>query len=233
MTSEKLTSEKLKTIFLFRHGETDWNREGRMQGSVDIPLNQTGREQAARLHAFFKDNPVDVVLSSDLSRARETAEIAVSALDIPIVLEPRLRETKLGDAEGLTPDEFAKRFGEELLARWRDSGESGMNVRFPNGESKAEHLARVIEGLSDFLHSTPHSRIAVATHGGAMRRIIHHILPDLEHAVMVGNCVVYRLIYNTQNKIWEINSDPVCGDPNEIARARGQLSGKKGPRFST
>jgi probable phosphoglycerate mutase len=220
----------IKTIIIFRHGETDWNRDGRMQGGVDIPLNQVGREQALRLYEFFKANPVEVILSSDLARARETAEIAVGKLGIPIVLESRLRETQLGEAEGLTIDEFVERFGEELLSQWREVGSQGMHVRFPKGESKAEHLARVVEGLSEFLHKTPHSRIGVATHGGAMRRIIHHILPELEHAVMVGNCVAYKMTYDIQTKLFELDPKPVCGDPHEIARARKQLGSAKAPR---
>lgn len=211
MSEDQITTNT-KTIFMFRHGETDWNRAGRLQGGTDIPLNERGRAQALGLREFFRLNPVDLFLSSDLDRARETARIAAGDQDIPIVIEPRLRETNLGEAEGLTTEEFLERFGRELLEQWRAIERAHQNVRFPNGESKLEHLRRFIHGLEDFLHS-PHaatvSRIGVATHGGSMRRLLHHLLPQLREPVMVGNCATYRLEYHVETRIWTVNPEPV------------------------
>ncbi len=199
----------MRTLFIFRHGETDWNKEGRFQGRFDIPLNETGRKQAERLREFFSLNPVEVFLSSDLARARETAEIAKGELDVPVVLESRLRETNLGDAEGLTQEEVAVKFGPELLQGWRSIGLENQNFRFPNGESKAEHLERILAGLEQFLGSTEYSRIAVASHGGVMRRLLHHLLPGLSTPVMVGNCVIYRVDFYEDGSRWVVHPEPL------------------------
>lgn len=226
MTDSRASS---KILYIFRHGETDWNRDSRMQGGVDIPLNEAGRAQALRLREFFIRQPVDVVLTSDLSRARQTAEIALGHLNIPMVVEPRIRETNLGDAEGLSHDEFIERFGEDLLEEWRKVGPDGRQARFPGGESKAEHLARVLQGLQDFLHSTSHRRIAVSTHGGSIRRLLHHLRPELEQAVIVGNCVTYETQYDMITREWSVNLTPVCGDKDAIERAYAQMGLKRSP----
>ena len=103
---------------LVRHGETDWNLAGRIQGSTDIPLNDTGRRQAREVAADLRsrlDGPVAIV-ASDLSRARETAEIIAAelGLDAPH-LYPQLREHAYGEAEGMTVAEFAQRHSRERL----------------------------------------------------------------------------------------------------------------------
>lgn len=198
-----------KSVYIFRHGETDWNREGRLQGSIDIPLNTKGRSQAEILRRFFERNPVDVFLSSDLSRAHETARIAAGTSGTPIVIESRLRETHLGVAEGMRFEDFIGRFGDEFYERWKSLHQDDAHVRFPEGESKAEHLARVLRGLEEFVASTEHQRIAVATHGGSMRRLIHHWAPELNEAVMVGNCVTYEATFDPAAHIWQLNKEPV------------------------
>lgn len=203
-------SDRIKTLYIFRHGETDWNREGRMQGGTDIALNDLGRAQARILTDFFARNPVDVFLSSDLSRARETAHIARGSAETPILTDPRLRETNLGHAEGLTVAEVEARFGKDVLEKWRNVGHQYENFSFPGGESRVQHLARVLEGLEEFLLSTTHRRIGVASHGGAMRRLIHHMAPDLQNPVMVGNCVTYHVRFDPISKFWEIDLEPVC-----------------------
>lgn len=198
----------MKTLYLFRHGETDWNRDGRMQGGTDVPLNENGRRQALRLREFFDSNPVEIFLSSDLSRARQTAEIAAGDCGAPIVVDARLRETNLGDAEGLTTAEFVARFGPEVMKEWRRFPDRP-EARFPNGETKVEHLARTLAALNEFLRATPHARIGISTHGGSLRRLIHHLCPgDVVEPVMVGNCTAYRASYFEGSL--EIDFEPVC-----------------------
>lgn len=202
----------IKTLYIFRHGETDWNKEMRMQGRVDIPLNETGRGQALKLREFFLANPIEVILSSDLSRARETAEIARGDLQVPLLFDARLRETNLGDAEGLVIDEVASRFGQELVEAWRSVHPSKAHHRFPNGESKSEHLARVLLALNEFVRSHPYQVSGVSTHGGAIRRLIHHLRPELEEPAMIGNCVLYELKFDFRSDLspWLIDLEPKC-----------------------
>ena len=207
MSFKNATHEKV--IYIFRHGETDWNKVGRMQGGTDILLNETGRIQAQSLRRFFAQNPVEVFLCSDFKRAVETANIASGDLHVPFVLEQRLRETNLGLAEGLTADEINSRFGAGTMDRWRKSGTQEMGFSFPNGETKAQHLERNLRALEEFLQSTRYRTIGVASHGGAMRRLIHHFQAGFEGTVFVGNCVVYRVLYDVESGDFDLETKPV------------------------
>ncbi|MES2962240.1 MAG: histidine phosphatase family protein [Bdellovibrionota bacterium] len=185
-----------KTLFIFRHGETDWNKAGRFQGNTDIPLNETGRRQAEALRRFFAVNRVDAFMSSDLSRALETAKIAGLDHSVPLVVDRRLRETSLGQAEGLTREEIVTRMGADVLEHWAEVFPPNPDFRFPGGESKAEHLARLLEGIEDVVKKHPYERWGIASHGGAMRRLIHHLSPDMDSPVMVANGVVYEMRFD-------------------------------------
>jgi 2,3-bisphosphoglycerate-dependent phosphoglycerate mutase len=138
------------TLLLVRHGETDWNAEGRLQGHTDRPLNEYGRRQAAALAERLADDGIDAVYSSDLSRARETADIVAGRLGLPVVLEPGLREKNWGSWEGLTPLE-------------RDAVEYV-------GESTEAHRERTLRALREIAEQHPGARVLVVTHGGSMRR---------------------------------------------------------------
>lgn len=202
----------MKEIFVFRHGETDWNKAGLMQGHTDIPLNETGRRQALVLQEYFAKHPIDVILCSDLGRARETAEIARGRLNIPIIVDPRQRETKLGDAEGLTREQVASRMHPDIWHQWHTFPEN-WDHRFPNGESKREHLQRVQSALLDFLSKTPYTKIGLSSHGGSMRRLLHALKPDISEPVSVGNCSLYKLNYNPSRgqgkELWVEDANPL------------------------
>ncbi|HVK60643.1 MAG TPA: histidine phosphatase family protein [Bdellovibrionales bacterium] len=185
----------MKTLYIFRHGETDWNRSFRFQGSTDIPLNDTGRAQALVLREFFRENPVEAFFSSDLHRARETAEIARGETKVPIIVDSRLRETNLGLAEGLTHEEVQRQFG-DLAKSWSSASKEDWHVAFPEGESKFQHLARLLDGLKDLLTRHPYEKVGVASHGGAIRRLIHHMRPELSEPVMIANCVLYEMHFD-------------------------------------
>ncbi len=100
-------------LFLIRHGETDWNRLGRFQGVRDIPLNDEGRRQARALAERWTQN-LDAVISSPLSRARETAAILAEARGVSLESDPLLAERAYGDAEGLTLAERRERYGDHV-----------------------------------------------------------------------------------------------------------------------
>lgn len=117
-------------IFLLRHGETRWNREGRCQGSSDIELNETGHRQAGEVAAHLSRRRIDAVYSSNLRRARQTAEIVGEPHDIAVNIEPDLRELDHGEMEGLTFVEVRERFA-ELIELWRSQP---LAVVLPGGE---------------------------------------------------------------------------------------------------
>ncbi len=190
----------MKEIYVFRHGETDWNRAGRMQGHANIPLNSTGRTQALVLQNYFEKHPVEVFLCSDLGRSLETAEIARGILDVPIVIDPRQRETNLGDAEGRTREEIADNLGNSF-DRWTTFPDD-WGFGFPNGETKQQHLDRVHAGLIDFLSKSPYTRVGFSSHGGSMRRLLHSLRPDVLEPINVGNCYLYKLDYSPERGLW-------------------------------
>ncbi len=162
-------------LFFFRHGETDWNVERRFQGHTDIPLNARGREQAQALIEPLRTARIECVLSSDLSRAIDTARTVTSALELPLHVHAGLREARLGAAEGRTMDELKALFGADTLARWRSPLHSDLDARYPGGESGEEVLSRVLATLAELLPQGI-SRAGISTHGGVIRRIVHHAL---------------------------------------------------------
>lgn len=183
-----------REVFVFRHGETDWNRDLRLQGHTDIPLNETGRAQAALLAEKILRIKPEVIVTSDLSRARETAEIANRELKVPIVESVHLRETRLGDCEGWYRDKVIDFYGTEKWERWQSIHPDHLDFGFPNGETKRQHLDRVTEFIKSFFAQNPHyTRIALSTHGGSVRRLVHACLSAPGRPIALPNCVLYRV----------------------------------------
>ncbi len=142
----------MTTLLLVRHGETDWNAEGRLQGHTDRPLSDYGRRQARRLAEELEGEELEAIYSSDLARAHETAEIVGERLGLPVALEPDLREKDWGTWEGLNAVE-------------RD------RVEFV-GESTEAHQERMLQALRRIAERHPgDGRVLVVTHGGSMRRV--------------------------------------------------------------
>ena len=152
-------------ILLARHGETDYNAPPRrIQGRLDVPLNDRGREQARALATEAAKHPIETLWSSDQSRARETAEIVGAALGIggPRI-DARLAEADWGDWQDRLADEIAQE-ATELWERWRGSEPEW---RFPGGESLQEHMDRTWAALDDI---AAEGRTAlVVCHGGTIR----------------------------------------------------------------
>ena len=146
-----LALRAVTTLLLVRHGETDWNAEGRLQGHTDTPLNDYGRRQARTLADELAGEPIDAVYSSDLARARETAEIVGGRLGLTVVVDPGLREKNWGSWEGLTPAERER-------------------VEYA-GETTEDHRERTLRTLSAIAVRHPGERVLVVTHGGSIRRV--------------------------------------------------------------
>jgi probable phosphoglycerate mutase len=157
----------LRHLFLARHGETDWNVAGRWQGQTDVPLNATGRAQAGALAERLRGEGIATVGTSDLSRARHTAEIVAAALGVPVSLvDPDLREQQFGRFEGLTLRECEERHPEEWARFAVDP-----HVEPPGGESRPavlERILRAVEGAAARLSGPA----LLVTHGGALRALL-------------------------------------------------------------
>jgi 2,3-bisphosphoglycerate-dependent phosphoglycerate mutase len=165
-----------RMLVLVRHGETAWNREGRFQGHHDIPLNELGRGQAralrARLeaaaHAHLFDDAHTAVVTSDLRRAHETAEIAFGGAGRTLHVRRELREFCYGVFEGLTRREIDERFP-GVMAAWL-RGDPAFAV--DGGESRAAVHARTHAAVRAFLAEVPQRHVVVVCHGGVMRQLL-------------------------------------------------------------
>lgn len=151
----------LERLHLMRHGETDWNVELRMQGHRDIPLNAAGRAQAAAAVPIVTALRPDIVVASDLRRASETAAEIARALRVPSTIDRRLRETRLGEWEGLTRTEVESRWP----ALWETWRHRGAQFAPPGGESRVEVASRAAT-VVDELDSGSHNSALLVTHGG-------------------------------------------------------------------
>lgn len=157
-------------IILLRHGETDWNFQQKYQGHRDIPLNARGREQAQKVARTIIDENIEAVYSSDLSRARETAEIIAGYFELPVIIDPRLREFSFGEWEGKTFNEVYH----EYPVEYHDWYENTMDFKVPGGESMRQLLERVWLALRDI--SRRHSgTVLVVAHGGVLRAVLYKV----------------------------------------------------------
>jgi broad specificity phosphatase PhoE len=153
-------------LILLRHCETDWNRQpARCQGWAEIGLNQTGRAQARERAQALAGRAIELIVTSHLQRARETAEIVRDELgtELPLIVDPRLAETHRGEWE-------ARLFGEIMqteVQTWREYREHPESFRFPGGESLREQQRRVLGTLRDVAQDG--RQALLVTHGGSMR----------------------------------------------------------------
>lgn len=196
-------------LYLVRHGETDWNRAGLIQGSTDIPLNETGRAQAARAGALLARRGWDGIASSPLSRAFETAKIIGSAVGIDqIETLDDVVERAYGDAEGLADHEIARRFPGDTVV--------------PGRETREAVAARVVPSLIALARRHPGSQLIVATHGGVIRTILNLVSPNITHhrGVAITNGSIHSFTvaddalelveFNDPIEVESVSAD--CGD---------------------
>ncbi len=155
-------------IWLVRHGQTDWNLEGRLQGQLDVPLNDTGLDQARQMAASLEGRKFGALYASDLMRARQTAEIISKVVNLPIQFDRRLREISQGDFEGMLFSDVVKQFEGALEDRARDP----VNSRLPGGESVADVARRVKDCMDDIACRNIKVPVLVVAHGLAIATIL-------------------------------------------------------------
>jgi 2,3-bisphosphoglycerate-dependent phosphoglycerate mutase len=161
-------------VFAARHGETDWNREGRWQGHSGPGLNDMGRSQAAALAERLAAMGLDVIYTSDLPRALQTAEVVAKRLGVAMEADPAFREVDVGDWAGLTRDVVAAR-DPEGYTRWL-GGRAGWN----GGETYEDMHTRVIAAYERVCALNPDARVLIVAHGGTVRALAAYAV-GLEH----------------------------------------------------
>ncbi|MFD2045679.1 histidine phosphatase family protein [Ornithinibacillus salinisoli] len=147
----------MTSICLIRHGETNWNAAGRIQGKTDIPLNEKGIEQAENCGASLHPSDYDVLISSPLKRAKNTAEIINKYLNLPILEIKEFQERSFGDAEGLTIEERKLRFPDG---------------QYPNQEEREAFSQRVMGAIEEVKRRFPDKRVLVVAHGAVINQIL-------------------------------------------------------------
>lgn len=160
----------MSTEFLIvRHGQTPWNVERRIQGWRDIELNENGRQQAAKLaqalaHPQSPHAPLDAIYSSDLARARATAQAVADQLSMPLAVIDGVRERNYGILEGV-PFDLMHEHHPDVAKVWQSRDPDGV---IPQGETLREFHARVTQALETLAGKHQHQRVLLVTHGGAM-----------------------------------------------------------------
>jgi broad specificity phosphatase PhoE len=192
----------MTTIYLARHGESDWNVENRFQGHTDRPLTERGLEQAGELADLLTDVPLDAVYSSPLRRARVTAEVVAARRGLEVVSLDTLREVDVGSWAGLSRAEVELRFPEGWRS-WLGGGPG-----WTDGESYEEMGRRVLRALHEIAAAHPGGSVLVVSHGGPVRaahaaaaavdvyayRRLHPVAPNAGlSAVAVEDGVMRRL----------------------------------------
>lgn len=185
-----------KTIYIIRHGETDYNRERRMQGWLDIPLNDVGHSQARDAANKLVGHKLHALYSSDLVRAYQTATYVSQTLRIEIKKTTALRETDMGIFAGWAwetePDEQKEKLWKEF-EHARNNHTLAWNAH--QGESIGEMLARVTGFLSSLPTTHPNESVGIVTHGGTINRILEYygLKESAEGFRMVGNGSIFVL----------------------------------------
>jgi probable phosphoglycerate mutase len=159
-------------LLLIRHGESTWNRLHRIQGQLDPPLSEEGREQASRLARRLAGRKLEALYASDLTRAMETAAPVAGATGLSIHPVPELREIFLGEWEGLHNAELAEKYPEQW-ARWREAPSWDV---IPGGEGAEAFESRVAAALASISEQHPRGDTVVVTHGGVIQVALHSVV---------------------------------------------------------
>ncbi|HEX6684475.1 MAG TPA: histidine phosphatase family protein [Candidatus Limnocylindrales bacterium] len=190
-------------MILWRHGNTDWNNDGRFQGQTDVPLNERGRAQAAAAASMLAGFKPELLISSDLSRTWDTATALAEATGLPLEREPRLRERGFGLWETLTIDEVQERFPQSH-ARWLE-GDSAPGDEI---EPLADLGKRVSEVIRQAAERNPDGVSILVTHGGSIRWGVAALLGWPEDSALtlgaVGNCHWSVLGFQPGHRGWQL-----------------------------
>jgi broad specificity phosphatase PhoE len=189
-------------IFLIRHGQSEANKEHIIQGHMESPLSDLGRDQAKTVGKKLLDSKTtfDAIYSSDLIRAKETAKIITKKLGIKkITFDKRLREFNLGDYEGKNSQKLTEDERAFLNSCWKD-----YSIRIPNGETVNEFISRVKSIFDEIVASAKEdSTILIVGHGGTLYHILNSLLkvyPQEEE--WFENCAINEIIQSQKDKKW-------------------------------
>ena len=194
-------------LILIRHGETLWNTQLRMQGSLDSDLTPKGELQINALGEWIQDVPFDYLYCSDTLRARKTAEAISKFTGHTLNFDKRLREKNLGIFEGLTSEEARERYPETFQL----FKTAGANFVIDQGESTQQLLKRALDAIEEIRNRHPQKVAVAVTHGGVVRVLMKHVLGiplDAPTQFLIGNTGIFRLVWREKWLVAEMGAEP-------------------------
>ncbi|MBE6398733.1 MAG: histidine phosphatase family protein [Lentisphaerae bacterium] len=191
-------------FFFVRHGETGANLTGVLQGQGDCPLNSNGLAQADAVANYLRETHFDVIYTSDLSRAAETAGriAACGHENVPLIRTPELREMDCGELEGKAWDELRIQHADKVNTFYRE-----ISCCFPGGESKDGFQLRISTFLDDVLAKHRGEKVLLVSHGGVLQRIFRHIAGAVKGTNLLplaGNASISGFIYSEKQRAWQL-----------------------------
>jgi broad specificity phosphatase PhoE len=182
----------LTELWLVRHGQTDWNLEGRYQGGADTPMNASGISQVQGIISRLQKIHFDALYTSHLQRAYRSAEILAQALGLEIIVDERLREISMGEWEGMLFTDIKQQYPSDIEERQR----SPLSFRPPGGETVGEVAERMAAAADDISRQFPGGVVLLVSHGLALSTLfcqatglsfddVFHINPDNAHPLRV------------------------------------------------
>ncbi len=199
-------STRMGTLLIVRHGETEWNAEGRIQGHTDIGLSEKGAEQARSLGQRLADRQIDVAYSSDLKRTSETAKLALGGRDITLNETPRLREYNKGIFEGMTLSEIQEKFP----AEYPKYLEKDLSYAPEGGETTRDVSTRMASIFAEIKANHLDEAVLVVSHGGVLRAAMVSLLGmplEGNWSFVFGNCGLTMVDTYTDNAVLRLFND--------------------------
>jgi broad specificity phosphatase PhoE len=213
----------VKRVVFIRPGETDWNKIGRWQGIVGVPLNAHGRAQAERLAKFVRNIGLEALYSSDLRRAKDTAEIIAGTGNVKVVYDGRLRERGMGEWQGLTLDEIRAWYPDDYARVQADP--EGFQV--PAGESRRQVAQRVRACFEDIIGRGGNT-IGVISHTTAIRGLLAELVPNSDPYNLQFRNMSVTTIAQNEDGTWTISQlDDVIHLEGISSEAFGEVEGEK------
>lgn len=201
-TAEARDNMPPQKILLIRHGETDWNVEGRGQGHAPTDLNENGRQQARALAAYLADQPIAHLASSDLPRAMQTAQPLAEALGIRPEMDERWREINLGILQGTTHEEARLRHPAEVAARRADF----WHYRIPSGESWRDVQNRAFAAWTCLIAHNSGQQVAVVSHGGTIKILLTKLFGEHDERLNVSLTNTSITTIAVRSETWTLES---------------------------
>lgn len=189
----------IKNFYIFRHGQSSYNVDCRIQGRTnDSKLSNLGKRQALDVGKKLEGRGIEVIITSPLKRAIQTAELVNETLNVPIIKDERFIEVDVGVVEGMSYLEVVKEYKEVYEQLHLPNIEDCFDVCYPQGETKREVQKRIFEGL-EYWQRQPYQNIAISTHGIALAQIFAKL--D-KYTSDIPNCAILHLI--NENNAWKI-----------------------------